>query len=59
MKDFKLLAAGHGLDIPEDDLARITAVLAGLETAFRPLVATIPLETEPALSFSCSPEEQP
>jgi hypothetical protein len=57
MKDFKLLAAAHGLDVPEHDLARISDVLTGLEAAFRPLVAPIPLETEPALTFTCPPEE--
>ena len=57
MKDFKLLAAGHGLDVPEDELARVSAVLDGLEAAFRPLVQTIPLETEPALTFTCAPPE--
>lgn len=57
MKDFKLLAAGHGLTIPEDELERISLVLTGLETAFRPLVASIPLETEPAVAFACPPEE--
>jgi len=59
MKDFRLVAAGYGLDIPEDELARISAVLDGLETAFRPLIKTIPLETEPAVTFACPPEERP
>jgi len=59
MKDFKLLAACCGLDIPEDELAPMSAVLMALEDAFRPLVSTIPLETEPALTFTCGPQEKP
>ena len=58
MKDFRLLAAGHGLQTPEDELARMSAVLEGLEAAFRPLVEGIPLETEPAVTFLCPPEER-
>ena len=45
------------LGIPEDELARITPSLDALEAAFRPLVQTIPLETEPALTFECPPED--
>jgi hypothetical protein len=59
MKDFRLVAAGHGLQIPDEELARMSAVLAALEDAFRPLVGTIPFETEPAVTFTCPPEQQP
>jgi len=57
MKDFKLVAAGQGLTTPEEELARINTALSALEDAFRPLVRAIPLETEPALTFACPPEE--
>ena len=57
MKDWKLVAAGQGLRIPEEELARMSAVLDGLEAAFRPLVKTIPPDTEPAVTFACPPEE--
>jgi hypothetical protein len=59
MKDWKLVAAGHGLAIPGEELARVSTVLSALEDAFRPLAGTIPLETEPAVIFACPPEEQP
>ena len=59
MKDFKLLAAGGGLDIPDEELARMSEALTALEDSFRPLVRTIPLETEPALTFTCGPQEKP
>ena len=57
MTDWKTLAAGRGLSIPDQELERMSAVLAGLEAAFRPLVKTIPPETEPAPVFACAPEE--
>lgn len=38
-----------GLNIP--DMERIVPALEGLEAAFRPLVKTIPHDTEPALTF--------
>jgi len=56
MTDWKTLAAARGLAVPDAELERICAVLAGLETAFRPLVKTIPPETEPAPVFACAPE---
>jgi len=59
MKDWKLLAAGCGLDLPEEELARINAVMEALEAAFRPLACTIPMEVEPAVTFACPPEENP
>ena len=49
MKDWKKIAEGNGLDIPA--LERIIAPLDGLEAAFRPLVATIPYDVEPAIIF--------
>jgi hypothetical protein len=48
MKDWKRLAEGLDLNIPEPDLERIRAPLNTLEASFRPLVSKLPLETEPA-----------
>jgi len=59
MTDWKLVAAGRGLDIPDEELARMSAVLMPLEESFRPLVRTIRLETEPAVTFTCAPLEKP
>lgn len=56
MTDWKLLVPALGLDIPAEDIARVTAPLDALETAFRPLTAGLPLELEPSLAFEC-PEE--
>ena len=58
MKDWKLLAAGQGLTLTAEEAERIRAVMEELEKAFRPLAASIPLEVEPALAFSCPPEEK-
>ena len=49
MKQWKEIAQGLGLNIP--DMERIVPALEGLEAAFRPLVKTIPHDTEPALTF--------
>ncbi len=57
MKNWKLAASGMNLGIPEDDLDRIVPVMEALESAFRPLAAGIPHETEPAVIFRLPPEE--
>lgn len=57
-KNWRLIAAGLDLDISENNLEKLQLALDGLEAAFRPLVETIPHETEPAIKFQCDPEEQ-
>lgn len=57
MRDWKLLATAQGLDIPAEELDRIGPVLGALEAAFRPLVKSIPIEVEPAVTFSCPRQE--
>jgi hypothetical protein len=54
MKQWKEIARGLGLNIP--DLERIVPALDGLESAFRPLVKTIPHDAEPALTFHAAHE---
>ncbi|MEO7648906.1 MAG: hypothetical protein ABIZ80_00425 [Bryobacteraceae bacterium] len=49
MKEWTTIAKGSGLDLPA--LERLIAPLEGLEAAFRPLVKTIPYDTEPATIF--------
>jgi hypothetical protein len=56
-KDWKRIAEGLRLGIPEPDLERITAVLEAMEAAFRPLVAAMPFDVEPAVVFQCETEE--
>ena len=57
MKDWKQIAAGYGLEIPEADVARAAAALDGLEAAFRPLARAIPESVEPAVTFRAAEEE--
>ena len=52
MKNWKQIAAGYALPIPEEQLARISPSLDSLDAAFRPLLDRIPLETEPAIILS-------
>jgi hypothetical protein len=49
MKNWKQIAEGSGLDIP--DLERIAPALDALEAAFRPLAGAIPHDAEPSLVF--------
>jgi hypothetical protein len=56
MTDWKLLAEAQNLDIPADELPRVTAPLGALEAAFRPLIADLPPDLEPAVVFDPSPE---
>ncbi|HZT30016.1 MAG TPA: hypothetical protein VFA33_09045 [Bryobacteraceae bacterium] len=51
MKDWKKIASGNGLNIPEPDLDRIVPALDGLEAVFRPLAAKLPADVEPAVIF--------
>lgn len=51
MPDWKALAKARNLNIPAADVNRIAASLDGLERAFRPLVAAIPHDVEPAVTF--------
>ena len=56
MKDWKQIAAGYGLDIPEPDLERVIPALDALEASFRPLTAAIPESVEPAVTFRAGEE---
>ena len=58
MKDWKLLARAQDLDIPEDELARVSQALDGLEEAFAPLRGLVPFDTEPAIIFQQPVEEE-
>ena len=58
MTNWKALVAAQELDISDDELERIRPVLDALKSAFDPLVASIPLEIEPATVFRCEPEEE-
>ncbi len=54
--DWKQVAAGYGLDIPEAQIECIAPVLDALTAAFRPQVEGIPFETQPAVTFDPEPE---
>ncbi len=56
MKNWKQLAAALEAPIPDADLARIEPALNGLEQMFRPLISTLPIETEPAYVLLVTPE---
>ena len=57
MRDWKLLAKVLEPNISEEDIPRIAPPLEAIEKEFRPLVAGIPLETEPAYVLLRLPEE--
>jgi hypothetical protein len=52
MKNWNAIALGNGLNLTDEYLARITPPLDALEAVFRPLVAAIPHEVEPAVTLS-------
>ena len=56
MKNWKKIADGTNLGIPESDLERIAPALDALESTFRPLARTIPDDVEPAVTFVIHPE---
>jgi len=55
--DWKSLTAALAPDIPAQDLDRVLQPLESLERQFRPLVAGIPLETEPSYTLIVTPEK--
>jgi hypothetical protein len=58
MTDWKKAAAAIAPDIPADALERSLKPLETLEGAFRPLIARIPFETEPAYVLLVPEEER-
>lgn len=58
MRNWKQIASGFNLSIPESDIEKIAPVMDGLEAAFRPLARRVPHEVEPAVVFQIPPEEQ-
>jgi hypothetical protein len=56
MTDWKLIAEAQNLDIPADELPRVTAPLGALEAALRPLIADLPPDLEPVVVFDPSSE---
>jgi len=58
MPDWKMLAAARGLKLTEEEIARISGPLDGLEANWRPLLGRIPFETEPAVIMQCVPEDR-
>ena len=57
MKDWKKIASGYELQIPDSEFERITPALDSLEKSFRPLVRALPQNLEPALIFGIPHEE--
>lgn len=56
MRNWKKIAEGFDLNLPDEAIDRSIPVLNRLETVFRPLVAGIPFSTNPAVVYRC-PEE--
>ena len=52
MTDWIALSRARGLDIPEDQVAQIAPSMEALEQAFRPLLAKLPYDLEPAITLS-------
>ncbi|HTT61823.1 MAG TPA: hypothetical protein VMG35_08280 [Bryobacteraceae bacterium] len=54
-KDWKKIAHASGLGVPDEALERIAQSLDALETDFRPLVASLTPDAEPATVFRPAP----
>lgn len=52
MKNWKVIASGNGLNLTDEQIAKITPPLDALEAAFRPMVSQIPHEIEPSITLS-------
>ena len=51
MTDWKTLTAARGLDLSDEELAKLSAVMDALEPAYQSLVAHLTHETEPATTL--------
>ena len=49
MTDWKTLAAARGLQLSDNELARLAAVMDALEPAYKALTANLTQEDEPAV----------
>lgn len=58
MPDWKLIAAGRGLNLSSEELERIAPVLDALQATLQSKLRAIPLATEPIIAFQCTGEEQ-
>jgi hypothetical protein len=56
-KNWKAIAIGLKLDIPESDLEKIQSSLDNLAEAFHPLLQTLAHDIEPAVIFQCQAGE--
>ena len=56
MKDWVSIAKAHGLDLSARELDRIAQPLAALEESFRPLLAHLTPDIEPAFEFRMEDE---
>jgi hypothetical protein len=58
MHNWKLLAQARGIDVPAEEMDRLTGVLEALEAAWAPLRQMAPHETEPAIVYRLSRQER-
>lgn len=56
-KNWKYIAEGLNLNIPEGELEGVRSALDQLDAAFQPLLQSLSVVTEPAFEFECEPEE--
>jgi len=49
--DWKTLTAARGLDLSDEELAKLSAVMDALEPAYQSLVANLTHEVEPATTI--------
>jgi hypothetical protein len=57
-RNWKVVAAGLDLSIPEENLEKAQSTLDSLDRAFRPLIQLLSPEMEPAFHFECPSEEE-
>ena len=56
MADWKQIAKARGLNIPDDQLDRITPILEALEKSFAAAIVDLPNELGMAVDFQAEPK---
>jgi hypothetical protein len=57
-KNWKMIAAGLNLGLPQEELESLQVTLDGLDDAYDPLARQLSPGIEPAILFECPLEEE-
>ncbi len=57
-RDWKMIAAGLDLSVPEEELEKVLSTVRSLDKAFHPLVQLLSPDAEPAFHYGWPSEDE-